>query len=261
MKPTLIEIQNNFQDYLLDQSQPIIAEIVSTPKIQAQTRMDVYENAYRLRLIETLTDNFIGLNGLAGDVQFEKIARQYIDAVPSTHKNIRWYGDHLASFLRDTTPWNTEPTLAEMADVDWHILLAFDAPNAVRIDEQTIMSLPAQAWESLRFDFHPSLNRLDVSHNVFKFRKQLLSESEDIAAPEKFEYLTAWVIWRHQLKQLYRSMDVDEAWALDQAMLGTSFPVLCEGLCEWIDPEHAAARAAGFLKQWVTDGLISAVKY
>ena len=261
MKPTLLDIQTNFQNYLLDKSKPIIEEIVSTPKIQAHARMDVYENAYRLRLIDTLADNFIGLNGLAGDDQFEKIARQYIDAVPSIHKNIRWYGDQLANFLRYNSPWSSQVTLTEMADVDWHILLAFDAPNVSRIDETAIINLPIHAWESLKFDFHPSLNRLDVTHNVFKFRKQLISESEDITAPEKFEYLTAWVIWRRQLKQLYRSMEVDEAWAMDQAILGTNFPQLCEGLCEWVDPEHAAARAAGFLKQWVTDGLITKVDY
>ena len=261
MKSTLTDIQNDFQNYLLDKSKPIIEEIVSTGKIQAQTRMDVYENAYRLRLIDTLTENFTGLNGLAGDTQFEQIARQYINSVPSTHKNIRWYGDHLAGFLRDHAPWNTQPVLAEMADVDWHILLAFDAGNTPRVDEQAIMALPVNAWETLRFIFHPSVNRLDLTHNVFKFRKQLISESDDIAAPEKFENITAWVIWRYQLKQLYRSMQVDEAWAMDQALLGTSFPDLCEGLCEWIDPEHAAARAAGFLKQWVTDGLIASIEY
>ena len=259
--PTLVDIQNNFQNYLLDKSEPIIEEIVSTPKIEANTRMDVYENAYRSRLIDTLADNFIGLHGLAGDSQFEQIARQYIDVVPSRHKNIRWYGDQLASFLSTHKPWNTQPTLAEMADVDWHILLAFDAKNESRVDEQAIMALPVEAWESLTFIFHPSLNRLDVTHNVFKFRKQLISESDDIAAPEKFEHLTAWLIWRYQLKQLYRSMEVDEAWAMDQAILGTTFPDMCEGLCEWIDPEHAAARAAGFLKQWVSDGLITKIKY
>lgn len=259
--PTLHELQRNFQNYLLDKSKPIIEEIVSTANINAQTRMDVYDNSYRLRLIDTLADNFIGLHGLVGHSQFEKIARQYIDAVPSTYKNIRWYGDQLADFLRNNNPWNTQRTLAEMADVDWHILLAFDAPNTSRVDEQAILALPVQAWESMTYIFHPSLSRLDVTHNVFKFRKQLISESEDIAAPEKFENLTAWVIWRYQLKQLYRSMDVDEAWAMDQALLGTNFPDLCEGLCEWIDPEHSAARAAGFLKQWVCDGLIATVEY
>ena len=131
--PTLLEIQNDFQNYLLDKSSPIIKEIISTEKIQAETRMDVYENAYRLRLIETLADNFIGLNGLAGDSQFEKIARHYINSIPSTFKNIRWYGDQLGDFLRSTTPWSSQLALAELADADWHILLAFDAPNAPRI--------------------------------------------------------------------------------------------------------------------------------
>lgn len=261
MKPSLCEVQKNFQDYLLCKSQGIFTEIVSTAKVTAKTRMDVYDNAYRLRLIETLTDNFTGLHGLAGDIQFEQIARQYIDAVPSTHKNIRWYGDQLADFIRHQAPWSTKPVLAEMADVDWHILLAFDATDAPRVGESTILSMPVEAWQTLKLIFHPSLHRLDVTHNVFKFRKQIISESEDITAPEKFEHLTAWVIWRHQLKQLYRSMQVDEAWAMDQALAGARFPVICEGLCEWVDPEHAASRAATFLKQWVTDGLISKIEY
>ena len=261
MMPSLIEIQAHFQNYLLDKSRPILDEIVSTPRIRAETRMDVYENAYRLRLIETLTDNFTGLHGLAGDRQFEKIAREYIDAVPSVHKNIRWYGGQMSDFLRHHSPWNARAVLAEMAEADWSILLAFDAPNASRVDEQAIMALPVQAWESLKFVFHPSVNRIDVSFNVFKFRKQFIDGSEEIVAPEKLAQPTGWVIWRHRLKQLYRSMQVDEAWAMDQAIQGTAFPDLCEGLCEWIDPEHAAARAAGFLKQWVADGLIAKIEY
>ena len=123
------------------------------------------------------------------------------------------------------------------------------------------MSLPVHAWESMKFEFHPSLHRLDVNFNIFQFRKQLIDESEDITAPEKFDHPTAWIIWRYQLKQLYRSMEVDEAWAIDQARSGMAFPDLCEGLCEWIDAEHTPARAAGFLKQWVTDGLISTIEY
>ena len=261
MKSSLIDIQQNFQNYLLDKSQPIIEEIISTPKISAQTRMDVYENAYRLRLIESLADNFIGLQGLTGDEQFDTLARDYIDAIPSVYKNIRWYGDRMVEFLSNQSPWKSQPVLAEMASADWNILLAFDSPDASCIDENAIMALPAQAWTSLKFEFHPSLKRVDVTHNVFKFRKQFLDESEEIVAPEKLDHLTTWLIWRYQLKQLYRSMDVDEAWAIEQALMGVPFPELCEGLCEWIDAEHAAGRAAGFLKQWVTDGLITQIEY
>ena len=261
MSQSLIEIQNNFQDYLLSKSDSIVDEIVSTANIGASKRMDVYANAYQFRLIDTLADNFIGLHGLAGNNQFEQIARQYIDSVPSKFKNIRWYGDQLIEFLTQTAPWNQQVVLAEMAMADWYILLAFDAANEIRVDESAIMELPPQSWSTLKFRFHPSVQRINVTHNVFKFRKQLIEENDDLAAPEKMEQLTGWVIWRFQLKQQYRSLDVDEAWAIDNALKGMSFPQLCEGLCEWIDPQHAVSRAAGFLKQWVTDGLVSEVNY
>ena len=260
MKDTLASIQGRFQNYVLDKSGPILEDIVSTPSISARQRMEVYENAYRLRLIETLADNFIGLKGLAGDEQFERIARCYIDAVPSTFRNIRWYGDQLSGFLAITAPWSQNPVFSEMALADWSILLAFDAPDADSITEQTILELPQQAWTRLGLEFHPCLQRVDVTHNVFKFRKQFINDSDDIQPPRAAGQPVPWLIWRKDLKQMYRSMDVDEAWAIDQARLGLSFPELCEGVCEWIDPEHAAARAAGFLKQWVSDGLIVGVR-
>ena len=184
MRDRLASLQSDFQNYVLDKSGPILNEIVSTPGLDASQRMEVYENAYRLRLIETLADNFLGLQGLAGDEQFEKIARHYIDAVPSTHKNIRWYGDQLAEFLARTSPWNQKIVLSEMAMADWCILLAFDAPDVPVINEQTIIDLPQRAWINLCLEFHPCLQRMDITHNVFKFRKQLINESEDIQTPQ-----------------------------------------------------------------------------
>ena len=37
------------------------------------------------------------------------------------------------------------------------------------------------------------------------------------------------------------------------------FAAICEGLCEWVDAQNVAAHAAGLLKQWLTDGLISEI--
>jgi hypothetical protein len=59
----------------------------------------------------------------------------------------------------------------------------------------------------------------------------------------------------------YRSLDVDGGWALDSAMSGGSFENLCEGICEWIDEEHAPARIAGFLGNWINEGLLVNLKY
>ena len=57
----------------------------------------------------------------------------------------------------------------------------------------------------------------------------------------------------------FRSLDADEAAALDAVVAGNSFGELCELLAARFDPERAAVRAAGWLRRWVEEGLIAAV--
>ena len=55
---------------------------------------------------------------------------------------------------------------------------------------------------------------------------------------------------------MFRSIEVDEAWALDQARQGADFSAICGGLTEWIDAQYVAQRAVEFLKRWLIDELI-----
>ena len=67
-------------------------------------------------------------------------------------------------------------------------------------------------------------------------------------------------MWRQDLQIYFRSLSVDEAFALDGLLRGENFGALCEGLTEWIDAQNVAVHAAGLLKQWLTDGLIKEIK-
>jgi hypothetical protein len=67
------------------------------------------------------------------------------------------------------------------------------------------------------------------------------------------------VLWRRGLQHHWRSLAVDEAWALDAARRDVDFAGICEGLCEWIDASQVALRAAGMIKGWLNDGLIAGV--
>jgi len=82
----------------------------------------------------------------------------------------------------------------------------------------------------------------------------------DVPAPLESDYPQAWLVWRQDLKTWFRSLSVDEAWALDAARTGESFATICEGLCEWIDARNVALHAAGLMKQWITDGIVSGIE-
>ncbi len=66
-------------------------------------------------------------------------------------------------------------------------------------------------------------------------------------------------VWRRQLQTYFRSLDVDEAWALDAATKGEKFDAICAGTTEWVDELNAPQRVAGMVSRWAEEGLIASV--
>jgi hypothetical protein len=251
----LRQLQDDFQAFLLRPDARMDRQVTGTARVGARERLDVYANAYRLRLLEALDTDFPGLHTLVGDEEFDRLGRAYIDAFPSQHFSLRWYGHRLAEFLRTHSAYAPHEVLAEMAAFEWSVSLAFDAANSPTVTFDDLATLPPHAWPGMRFQPHASVQRLDLRWNVPAIWKAVRAEEEP-EAPAQQDYPQGWVIWRQDIDTYFRSVSVDEAWAIDGLLAGQSFAELCEGLCEWIDPAHAAAHAAGMLKRWVQDGMI-----
>lgn len=255
----LNELQNDFMGWLLRQQPELAAQIEETEKVPRQVRMDIYANAYRLRLLESLQDSFPALHTLLGDERFEALGFDYIAHQPSHHFSIRYFGHRLGDFLTGNSNYPQNTLLAEMARFEWAIRDAFDAGDQTPLTFDALTRLPPEKWADLTFTLHPSTRRINLSWDVPKLW-QAIEEEQPPVEPEKNEYPIGWLIWRHELITHYRSLDVDEAWAIDAALDGASFTMICEGLCEWIDEMNAAERAAGFLAKWVNEGLVVAAQ-
>lgn len=234
------------------------AQVVSTTGAAASERLDIYVAAYRLRLLEALATDFSGLHTLTGDDQFDQLGRAYIDTCPSHHFSLRWYGHGVAEFLRHTPPYAEYPVLAEMAEFEWAMSLAFDAADSPVVSFEDMAALPPAAWTKLRLLPHAAVRRINLQWNVPKLWKSIQTEQTP-DGPVRAEYPVGWVLWRQEFNTYFRSLSVDEACAIDALLAGEDFSGLCAGLCEWVDPENAAAHAAGMLKRWVQDGMIRAI--
>lgn len=254
----LAHLQQSFQTAILNGDSSFAEQIRETGRIPAATRIAIYADAYRLRLIEVLQDNYPGLHRLLGDDAFDRLARDYIDANPSGFRSVRWFGDALPSFIAARTGERNRDVMRDLALSDWNMTLAFDAADIAPATEADMAGFAPEVWGELVFDFHPSVRRLNLHCDALRFRN---AEEHDIdGPPEKLPHAVAWIIWRQELAVQYRSLDVDEAFMLDAAISGENFAVLCAGMVEWIDEEHAPMRAAGFLKRWLLDGLIAQVR-
>ena len=116
--------------------------------------------------------------------------------------------------------------------------------------------IPAQNWPGLSFEFKPAMQWVDLYWNIAQ-TEHAVDIGETLPDPQRNEFPQRWLLWRREFKTHWRSLEVHEAWALEQAREGASFAEICEGLLEWIDAEQTPLIAAGFLKQWIGDQLIT----
>ncbi len=284
----LANLQSDFQSFLLDGGKGMLDRVAGTPKVSAETRLAIYYDAYRLRLLEALTSNYPVLRAWIGDEGFESAGIAYLATHPSRHFSIRYFGHRLPEYLAATEPWKNRPYLADMASLEWALSEIFDAENDTVMGIEDMAKVPVKAWPTMCLQLHPAMRRLDLRWNVpliWKAVNQHIDAEKsihscrgetsatpsagkaphgetalaDVPAPQTGEYPRSWLIWRQDLRTYFRSLSVDAAWALDAAAAGENFAAICEGLCEWVDAQNVALHAAGLMKQWIIDGIVSGI--
>ena len=256
---SLGEMQREFQGSLLNQQQTPPAFIVDTPGVSSIDRFKVYTEAYSLRLIEALIADYPALKDYLGDDGFDTLARAYVKAWPSDKFSIRWFGQQLPRFLGKTPPYDDQPELKELASFEWVLSEAFDASDCTSVGFEQLAEIEPSHWPSLQLSFHPSLRRIDLKHNAPQVwqasnQKQPLPVIKENTDPQ------VWVVWRNDLRLLFRSISASEAISLDTFMQEKCFAEVCECLCEWLDEEQVAINAAGFIQTWVRDSWITDVE-
>ncbi len=253
--PSLAELQQQFQRYVLEGADAIAGHVAAADAETGQRRLGIYANAYWLRLEEALRADYRGLHAVIGDADFRRLTRDYLRSHPSRYRSIRWFGSNLASFLATASKWRLQPLLTEMARFDWALSLALDAANAPALDLSHMAALQPEDWPGLQFRLHPAISRLRLHWNVPPLRRALL-DGETPPDPHASPRALGWLIWRTELTARYRSLPPEEDWALDAAAYGADFGAICAGLADRLDGEEAAMEAATLLKRWVVDGLL-----
>lgn len=258
----LRDLQHAFQRQILDAkvSTSVTQRIIATAAADAETRFGVYAFAYAARLVDVLVNDFIGLRALMGDASFTRLGHAYVQATPSTHYNVRWFGAGLADFLHGANPWCETPALVEMARLEWSMGLSFDAGDSAVIEVSELANVHPDKWAELRLRLHPSVILQRLAWNIGEIRRAV---DRDEALPDIviLEKTQLWIVSRRDTSVRYRLALDDEAAALEAAAGGASFAELCELLCNWHDEEHVAMRAATLLKQWLHDRWVTEIYF
>jgi hypothetical protein len=259
----LKELQKQFKSHIFSRDSEIAQHIVSD-KLSSEFRLSIYANGYVTRLIEVLENDYPVLKDFMGEDSFYELCQWYIAQNPSTNASLRWFGRHMPAFLSATEPYNDKPYLAQLAELEWALVDAFNATDQDSIGEGEVAQVPIDKWPELSFVFHCSIQTFSYQWNILPIWQ---AHQEQLAMPgaQSLPEPETCLVWRRDLKTLFRTLEGDEAVLFSAAREGANFSQLCEILSDQIqdvqDAQQIPLRAAGLLKTWLSAALVTDLIY
>jgi hypothetical protein len=107
----LASLQQWLQQTILAGGADSLAPVRQSNRLPAATRLSVYVNGHRLRLIECLQKEFPMLRRLLGEQPFDLLARAYVELNPSHSYTLYAFGAGFAAYLEARQP----PGLGDIA--------------------------------------------------------------------------------------------------------------------------------------------------
>lgn len=250
---TLAEIQALFHEAITSPEPPaperLEACFAGTPELPASDRVAIYTGMYLGRLVDALRQTFPALARLLGDEAFFALAADYLRRNPSDHHDIAQVGRRLARFLREY-PDPERPDLADLAELEWAGQVAFFAPGSEAIGPDALACLGPEAFTGARLALSPSLQVLELQHDVIALWRALQREEPP---PPPAAVPTSVAVWRSGFDVLHAPLAPEDARALALARFGGSLAEICGAFEGSADPAPSAHAA---LSSWVSQGWV-----
>ena len=213
--------------------------------------MQIYQNAYRERLLAVLEASYERTRQWVGGDAFTAAARHYVISYPPNSWTLDAYGAEFPTLLCELFARDGE--VAELAWLEWHLQQAFAAPDLPSLSGADVARAGLQDadWELLRFSMAAGFAARPASHDTIGLWQSLRSgETADfVLKPADPGVL---VVWRQGLTPNYRMISDDEFAALEYLVQGATFgevAVRCG--------ESRAAALGEWFAQWLGEGLFA----
>lgn len=250
--------QQAFMQFLLHGDNGVESSICEQGKVSREHRLNIYRNAYQVRLIETLLTDHEILAGYLGDDLFKQMSLAYIEQCPSSSTSLRAFGQALPDFLHRAEPFVQHPEIADLAQFERLLLSAFDAAESARATPDLLTQLPPETWPELVVRLHPSAQVFSCNSNAVQIWQHLKQQQNPPSATIEPQH---WLLWRNQERLTeFKSISEMELALLNAILNGANFSQLCDLLLEFLDAEHVAMALVQQLQSWLQDGIVQALE-
>lgn len=252
--------------------------------LPAAERLDIYANMYFYRLLDALKEDYPRLLEAIGAERFHNLITDYLLKHPSHHPSLRFLGEALPEFAAGHPLSKGFPWLHDLARLEWDRVEMFDAPDAVALGRDDLARLPQEQAGEARFTLIPACRLRRFDFDVARLWRELKEGTDERSrkaaakpeimpqevtqtagscetSPPRVARRSTWMrIWRQGFVVYHRSIEEDEARALQDLGSGTPLQTVCQQLAAGMSMEKATARIGLLMQGWLDDGLLATFK-
>lgn len=240
--------------------------IIPSPTLLPHQRMQIYNQQYWWRLLNTLHDNFPLVTRLFGRHAFnEKIGIPYLLIYPPNHWSLSALGERLPKWVEEYYREPDQSLVLNSSHLDWAFMASCIAPHfPVPKFTQMIQENP-ESMASQIFYLQPHISLFTWNYDLFTFRTNFLKQDDDYWMDHRFPALPKgkkyfFALYRNIHNKLaWREIKKEEFILLQRFKMGTSITDVCEYI-ESQEPsiyEYAVNHLQQWLQEWAQAGFLT----
>lgn len=232
--------------------------ITPSPTLPPHLRVQIYNQQYWWRLLNTLHTNFPLVCRLFGRNAFnEAVGIPFLLKFPPNHWSLYGLGERLPQWISDCYHEPDQTLVYHAAELDWAFTEAFLAAQLPPLDLANLVKENPEKLLHYTLYLQPHIHLFSWDYDLLNFRKAFLEQDADYWIEHRFPKLPKGKTYRFIL---YRNCKNHIAWReisegefifLERLKTGTTIAEACE----FMETQEASLfeEAATHLQKWLQD--------
>ena len=181
--------------------------IAPSPTLRPAQRIELYNQQYWWRLLNTMQEGFPLVTRLFGFYEFNHvIAVPYLVKYPPRHWSLSFLGDRLSRWATEEYTADDKSLIINAIELDWAFNFSFIAPELPSLSQNELKDSSSTLLQTPLYT-QPHLHLFALDCDLFPFRGEFLKQTPDYWVENDFPQL----VWHEQLKHyaLFRTHTQD----------------------------------------------------
>ena len=232
--------------------------IVPSPTLRPHQRIQIYNQQYWWRLLNTLHINFPLATRLFGRHAFnEEIGIPYLLKYPPNHWSLSVMGERLPAWILESYLEPDQTLVHHAAALDWAFTANYIATQLPKLDLVRLTQENPESLLDLTFYLQPHIHLFKWEYDLMTFRDSFLQQDADYWIDHRFPELPKgktyhFILYRNAKNNpAWREITQGEYLLLDCFKKGSSMAAACE----FLETQEASLYndVAAHLQKWVQD--------